>query len=346
MKTETPKKKRLYIKIGNEKFYGGESKKSMLEIASLYDFTKLYIPIEVIRGTKSGSTLFISAAIHGDELNGVEIIKRVLQKLKSRTIRGTLIVVPVVNIFGFNTRSRYLPDRRDLNRCFPGNAKGSLGARLAHIFMKEIVSKCSHGIDLHTGSIHLNNLPQIRACLDHPETDELARFFGVPVVIDSKLRDGSLREAGRKRKVTTLLYEGGEALRFDENVIRVGVRGCLSVMRQIGMLPKSENKPVPNTKKVYVAKGDYWVRAPHSGSCRFLKKIGDEAARGEAIAIISDLFGSHAVNVTTESDGIIVGLRTLPLVNRGDAMAHIATFTDRKKVKRAIALDTTDSTED
>jgi uncharacterized protein len=327
------------LKIGTEKIFPGQRKRFQLDIASLYDYTKLSLPVEVVRGKQEGPVLFVSAAIHGDELNGIEIIKRLLQRPALKRIRGTLIAVPVVNVFGFNDRSRYLPDRRDLNRCFPGNTTGSLGSRLAHVFMKEIVRKCTHGIDLHTGAIHRTNLPQIRACLDHPETDELARFFGVPVVLDSKLRDGSLREAARKRKVTVLLYEGGEALRFDENAIRVGLRGCLSVMRKIGMLPQSRGAAGNKTPKVYVAKGSYWVRAAHSGACSFLKKIGDEVQDQEVIAVISDPFGGQVVKILSEKGGIIIGLATLPLVNRGDAMVHIATFANKNRVKTAIVHD-------
>lgn len=327
-----------YIKIGNEKIFRGERKKLQLEVASLYDYTKINIPIEVIRGKEEGPTLFVSAAIHGDEINGVEIIKRLLQKPSLKKVKGTLIAVPVVNVFGFNNKSRYLPDRRDLNRCFPGNRTGSLGTRLAYIFMKEIVSKCTHGIDLHTGAIHRTNLPQIRACLDEEKTKELAHSFGAPVLIHSRLRDGSLREAARKRKVTTLLFEGGEALRFEENVIRSGLKGCLSVMRKIGMLPPLKNQGQKTKGNVFVAQGSYWIRASHSGSFRVVKKIGDHIKDGEILAIISDPFGSNSFEVKAEEGGIVVGMSTIPLVNQGDAMIHIATFKNSKRVKEAIEL--------
>ena len=192
----------------------GERKKIFLRIAALYDYTDISIPIEVIRGKVDGPILFISAAIHGDEINGVEIVKRVLKRVSIDKLKGTLIAIPIVNVFGFNNLSRYLPDRRDLNRSFPGQKNGSLASRLASIFMKEIVHKCTHGIDLHTGAVHRTNLPQIRACLDDAATKTLAKSFGVPVVIDSTLRDGSLREAARRKGIPMLLFEGGEALRF------------------------------------------------------------------------------------------------------------------------------------
>ena len=329
------RKKSRVFKIGDEKVFPGERKQINLEIASLYDYTKLTIPIEVIRGKEEGPVIFISAAIHGDEINGVEIIKRLLKRPSLKKLKGTLIAIPVVNVFGFNNKSRYLPDRRDLNRCFPGSLKGSLGSRLARVFMNEIVSKCTHGIDLHTGALHRTNLPQIRACLDDEETNELAKCFGVPVLINSQLRDGSLREAARKKKVTTLLFEGGEALRFEEDVIKTGLQGCLAVMRSIGMLPKLVKKK--KTKlNTHVAQGSSWVRASHSGSFRALKRIGSHVKEGDVLAVITDLFGCNPYEVISKEEGIIIGMSMIPLVNKGDAMVHIATFKNSKKVKMAI----------
>lgn len=330
--------KNKLLLIGGESFAPGDRKKTQLEVASLYDYTKLSIPIEVIRGKRPGPILFISAAIHGDEINGIEIVKRLSQKHSLRNIKGTLILVPIVNVFGFNSKSRYLPDRRDLNRCFPGSEKGSLGSRLASIFMKEIVNKCTHGIDLHTGAIHRTNLPQIRACLDDPETKELAISFGVPVIINSSLRDGSLREAARKKKVKTLLFEGGEALRFNETVIKAGVNGCLSVMRSIGMLSSKASQHKSPQKKVYSANQSYWVRANHSGSFKLHKSLGDQIDQGEKLATITDPFGEDPHIIYAKEDGIIIGISQIPLVNKGDAMIHIANFGNSTKVRKAIEL--------
>lgn len=326
------------IKIGNIEVFPGERIKSQLKVASLYDYTQLSIPIEIIRGRSHGPRLFICAAIHGDEINGVEIIKRLLQKKLLKSIRGTLIVIPIVNVFGFNTRSRYLPDRRDLNRSFPGSKSGSLASQLARIFMKEIVVKCTHGIDLHTGAKHRTNLPQIRACLDDTETKKLAESFGVPVIINSSLRDGSLREAARQRNVKTLLFEGGEALRFSESAIRAGVNGCISVMRNIGMLPAKELGAPTKRKSVYTANQSNWVRANHSGSFRIHKQLGDLVEKDEVIATISDPFGENPHYVQAEESGIIIGLSTIPIVSKGDAVAHIASFGNSKKVRQAIEM--------
>lgn len=327
------------IKIGGDTFKRGQRKRSQIEVASLYDYTKLNIPLEVIRGKKEGPVLFISGAIHGDEINGVEIVKEVLHSSKLRSLKGTLIAVPVVNVFGFNAKSRYLPDRRDLNRCFPGNPNGSLGTRLAHIFMEEIVEHCSHGMDFHTGAIHRSNLPQIRASLDDEATQKLAKDFGATVILDSKLRDGSLREAAREHDVKTLLYEGGEALRRDDWAIKSGVKGCLSVMRSIGMLPPSKSTSQNSKKKEsFVAKDSYWVRASRSGTFHARKRIGDHVKENEVLGIISDPFGRETEKIFAEDTGIVIGQSTLPLVNKGDAILHLATFSNAKKVHAAIEL--------
>lgn len=306
----------------------GETKSITLPIAKLYDFSDLGIPVHVIRGKNPGPTLFICAALHGDEINGVEIIRRLIQHKSLHRIEGTLIAIPVVNIFGFNTKSRYLPDRRDLNRFFPGSPTGSLASRIAHTFMKEIVSKCTHGIDLHTGTSHRTNMPQIRANLNHKKTLEFAKAFHAPILIHSDVRDGSLREATHNKGVTTILFEGGEALRFDENVIHIGVAGCLSAMKNIGMLPHAAH---PNRPHVLIAKDSYWIRSPRSGLTNLLKKPGDSVKKNELIATIHDLMGFDSIDIRAEAAGHIIGINQLPLITQGEALAHVATAKNLEK---------------
>lgn len=320
--------------IGGAKIKKGERKRVLLDVAKLYDFTDMNIPIEVIRGKKNGPTLFLSGAIHGDEINGVEIVRQVLNKKSLSKIKGTLIAVPIVNVFGFNTKSRYLPDRRDLNRNFPGSENGSLTAQLAYTFMKEIVEKCTHGIDLHCAAINRINLPQIRACLDDEVTEGMAKAFNMPVVMHSELRDGSLREASKSIQIPTLLFEGGEALRFNKKVIKSGVRGVLSVMRHIEMLPPLKN--TPKDKDVFIARSSHWLRAPHSGILSTKKSIGDRVKKGQVIGIISDPFGKERHEIIAKRTGIIVGAVTMPLLNRGDALFHVATFEDSKVVEEHV----------
>ncbi|MCB0393960.1 MAG: succinylglutamate desuccinylase/aspartoacylase family protein [Bdellovibrionales bacterium] len=315
------------LKIGNKTIGLGEREVVQLDVAKLYDFTEMSIPIEVIRGEKPGPAMFISGALHGDEINGVEIVRRISQEITFKDISGTLILVPVVNIFGFNSRSRYLPDRRDLNRSFPGNPKGSLASRIAHIFMKEVVSQCEFGIDLHTGSMHRSNLPQIRAYLDDSKTKKLAQKFGAPAIVHSELRDGSLREAARKRRVTMLLFEGGEALRFDESAIKCGMKGCYRVMKEIGIF----HKKVPPDKKGFkslLLQDSFWLRAPHSGSLRAFKDLGDSVKKGEVLGVLQDLWGREKIEITSPEAGLVIGKTVLPLMNKGDAVFHIGTASD------------------
>lgn len=312
--------------IGGQEVRLGERRQINLEVAKLYDFTGMSVPVEVVRGKQDGPTLFVSAAVHGDEINGVEIVKRLLHHRLLSRLYGTLIAVPIVNVFGFNTKSRYLPDRRDLNRCFPGDENGSLASQLAHIFMEEVVKKSDFGIDLHTGAIHRSNLPQIRATLDDPMTLRLARAFGVPMVINSNVRDGSLREAAQACKIPTLLYEGGEALRFNAEVIRAGVRGVLLVMQEIGMLSPMS---VKHTQiETIFARSSVWVRAPHSGILVSHREVGEKVTRQELLGIVTDPFGHHRFEVRAKYAGTIIGGTVLPLVNEGDALFHIAVSED------------------
>jgi predicted deacylase len=311
------------IKIGPFEIAPGERKDINLPVADLYTHTPLDMPVQVINGRYSGPRLFVTAAIHGDELNGVEIIRRLLKTRLLNRLRGTLIAVPIVNVFGVLNHSRYLPDRRDLNRSFPGTGRGSMADRLANLLIREVVSKCTHGIDIHTGAIHRSNLLHIRANLDDPETAELARAFGVPVLVNSNLRDGSLRLAASDLGIPTLLYEAGEALRFDEVSIRAGVTGILNVMRALGMLPKLATARTRQMTPVE-ARSTFWVRSPRGGILRTHVKLGEKVLEGTRLATISDPFGDKEQLVTSPHAGIALGRTSLPLVNEGDALFHIA----------------------
>ena len=246
------------ITIGDTVVKPGQRVNVDLPVADLYTATALHMPGKGICGRKAGPVLFVSAAIHGDELNGVEIIRRLLKRKSLLSLRGTLIAAPIVNVHGFLDQSRYLPDRRDLNRSFPGSARGSIAARLANLFIKNIVNNADYGIDLHTGAVNRSNMPQIRANLDHAPTMEIAKAFGAPVLIDSNILDGSLRACAAERGLPILIYEAGEALRFDETGIRAGIRGIMNVMRHIGMLPDTKR---PTRIESVVTRSTHWVRA-------------------------------------------------------------------------------------
>ena len=249
------------LEIAGTRVAPGERVTVDVPLPQLYTHAPMAMPVVVVRGKRDGPRLFVAAAVHGDELNGVEIIRRLLARPVLQRVRGTLMAVPMVNVYGVIHHSRYLPDRRDLNRAFPGSERGSMAARLAHEFMTQIVANATHGIDLHTGAVHRDNLPQIRARIDDPPTAALARAFGVPVLIDANLRDGSLREATATLSIPMLLYEAGEALRYDELAIRAGVQGVLNVMRALGMLPPSRRRrPLPEP---FVARSSAWAASSY-----------------------------------------------------------------------------------
>ena len=312
------------IVVGGKTIRPGTREYVELAIPELYTHTSMTMPVHVIHGKKTGPVLFLAGALHGDEINGVEIIRRVLNHRSMARLAGTVMAVPIVNIYGFINKSRYLPDRRDLNRSFPGSEKGSLAARTANLFLTEIVSKCSHGIDLHTGAIHRENLPQIRALLDDPETERMARAFAVPVILNTSIVPGSLREEVEKMGTSVIVYEAGEALRFDEVSIRAGTNGVLAVFRELGMLPKIRRKKPPT--RPLVARSSTWLRAPQSGILRAVKPLGARVSKNELLGIVSDPFGESTQKVLASADGIIIGRTTIPLVNEGEALFHIARF--------------------
>lgn len=319
--------------IGDVAILPGESKKIDLPVVRLYTDTEIKMPVYVKRARKDGPVMFVSAAVHGDELNGVEIIRRLIRRSSLKLAKGTLIFVPMVNVYGVLNQSRYMPDRRDLNRVFPGSKRGSLAGRLAHIFLNEIVSKCDYGIDLHTGAIHRSNLPQIRADLDDIETREMAEHFGVPVLLNSNLRDGSLRESAVEHGVKILLYEAGEALRFDELSIRAGERGVINVLAHLGMVRKRKPSSTSNKKIMpFIAYSSSWVRADTSGFVRDRVQIGDQVTKGQVLAEIGDSFGEVQSKVLAGREGIIIGKQNIPLVQEGDAMFHIAYFKESDEV--------------
>jgi len=316
--------------IGGVEIPVGERRLVDLPVSRLSNHTPVTLPVHVLHGPNPGPTMFVSAAVHGDELNGVEVIRRVLRTLQPGNIRGTLLCVPVVNAYGFIGRSRYLPDRRDLNRSFPGSPNGSLAARLAHLFLTEVVRRSQLGIDLHTAAVHRVNLPQIRCDFERrPSCRELGLAFGAQVVLESPERPGSLRRAAREAGVDVLVYEGGEGLRFDEFAIKAGVDGIMRVMLKLGMLEAPEGvrgfeDGGNGVRPPLFANAAKWVRAPEGGVFRTSKRIGDAVSEGEQIGVIANPYEESDTPVRSPRRGIIIGRTTLPIVNMGDALFHIA----------------------
>ena len=308
--------------IGGVEVAPGDQASVTLPVSALPDHTAVGLNVEVIHGKRDGPVMFVSAAVHGDEVIGVEIVRRLLRTPQLSHVRGTLLVVPVVNSFGFLARSRYLPDRRDLNRCFPGLSSGSLGSRLAYIFLREVVLRCDFGIDLHSAAEHRTNLPQIRVTPRDETTARMARAFGAPVILTSPLRDGSLRGEAAERGTPVLLYEAGEGLRFDEFGVRVGVAGILRVMRDEGMLA-AKGIAKARTPSL-ICSTSSWLRAPVGGLLRTFRAEGEIVDEGDVLAAISDPAGDVETELIAPAPGILIGRAVLPVVNEGDAVFHLA----------------------
>lgn len=303
----------------------GTKKTILIPAPNINVQVKLNIPVHVFHGKKAGPKLFIVSTLHGDELNGIEILRRVYDSLHINQLQGTVVIIPVVNIYGVIIQSRYLPDGRDLNRAFPGKKTGTLATRLAYGITKNLISQCDYGIDLHTGAEGRLNMPQLRVNLATPGTKEFARAFDVPVIIDSKLRDGSLRQAASELGVPLLVYEGGEALRFNEICIRAGVRGIKNVLHYLGMVKTT--KHVQRFKSV-ITNSSRWIRSPVSG---LVQPIGDKIARtvkkGDLLAYVHDPFLINpSKKVVAPFDGIVIGIALKAMASEGDPLYHIASL--------------------
>ncbi|MFN3257142.1 MAG: succinylglutamate desuccinylase/aspartoacylase family protein [Ilumatobacter sp.] len=315
--------RRPSFSIGGLEVRAGRREIGELPISRLVTGTQISLPISVVHGRHDGPVVWLSAAVHGDEIGGVEIIRRTLAAIEPSTLAGTIVAVPIVNVHGFLNGDRYLPDRRDLNRSFPGSPTGSLAARIAHLFMTEIVSRSDVGIDLHTGSDHRTNLPHIRADLDDAQTRDLAIAFGAPLMMHARLRDGSLREAATATGSTVLLYEGGEAWRFDKQAIEVGVTGIGRVLRRLGLLSSLPDEFVGGVVPAE-SRSSGWVRARRSGIALLDVELGDHVERGQTIATIRDSVGRRLSSARAPRSGTVIGHIQQPLVNQGDALIHIA----------------------
>lgn len=305
---------------GGQETPAGKRSRYEVPVTRLPTGSRLSMPVVVVNGRYPGPVVWLSGAIHGDELNGVEIVRRVLPRLDQRTLRGAVIAVPVVNVFGFVDQSRYLPDGRDLNRSFPGSSRGSMASQLASLFMNEVVTRSDLGIDLHTAASHRINVPQVRANLEDPETLRLAHAFGAPYVIDARLRDGSVRAAATKRGIKVLLYEAGQIHRFDEGAITAGVEGVLRVLEALDM----GTWDIPAHPPVVEIRSTRWVRARKAGLVTLDVGLGDVVEKGDVMGRISDAFGQRPAGVRATASGHVIALTQNPLVSEGEALVHIA----------------------
>lgn len=281
----------------------------------------LELPVAVFNGARPGPRIWVSAAIHGDELNGVEVVRELVEQLDPAKLAGALVAAPVVNVFGFTARSRYTPDGRDLNRVFPGNKRGSLASRLAALFMGEIVAQCELGIDLHTAAEGRTNVPQVRCDTGQAKLRELAAVFGSSIVLHSRPGKGTLRGAAAKKGIPVLLFEGGGPHTFDRAVVREGLNGLKRIMNHLDMyhwrVPKVSRAPVEYSSS-------RWLRAPCSGLFRPKIAVGAKVQQGQILGSIGDTLGGSPREVRALFDGRVIGGATHPLVHQGDALLHVA----------------------
>ncbi|MDT8340489.1 MAG: succinylglutamate desuccinylase/aspartoacylase family protein [Longimicrobiales bacterium] len=311
---------RAPLVIGGHEVLPGNRSRVELPVARFVTGEWLSLAVEAVHGAAEGPTVWLSGAIHGDELDGVEIVREVLAGLDPGEMAGTVLGVPVVNVFGFVAESRYLPDRRDLNRSFPGRPDGSMAARLAHLFMSEVVERCSLGLDFHCGSDDRENLPHIRANLEDAELRALALAFGAPLALHNRPPDGSLRKAAAAAGARTLVYEAGEAGRFTASAIEAGVAGTRRVLRRVGV---TRSAPRARARTV-VAVSSHWVRAPRSGICHVEAPLGGRVERGGTVGRVHELLGEEGVRIRAGSAGVVIGRRVNPLVYQGEAVLHLA----------------------
>lgn len=318
------------FEISGREIAPGSMQDILIPVSTLATGYDAHLAVRVLHGAKPGPTVFASAAIHGDEIIGTPIIQRVAREIEPDALAGTVMLIPVSNIFGFLTHTRYLPDRRDLNRSFPGSERGSLAAQLAHVFFTEIVSRASLGIDIHSAAVHRYNLPQIRIDAGNKHLVELAMAFGAPVIVESTVRPGSLRALAKEKGVEMLLLEAGEALRFDDLSIETGTAGVLRVLAHIGMIEAddglSEVRVPARTNK------SQWVRSTRGGVVHMAKTSGDPVRQGDLLATVAGLMGEDPEGIFAPIDGIVIGHATLPVVHQGDALFHIASVAHPERV--------------
>ncbi|WP_438864418.1 succinylglutamate desuccinylase/aspartoacylase family protein [Neptunicella sp.] len=287
----------------------------------LYTDTPIDLHVEVFHGIKEGPTMLVCAAVHGDELNGVDICRRLIKKLNPKRLHGTVMIVPIVNVFGFIQQTRYLPDRRDLNRCFPGSEQGTLGSRLAHLFSSQLMSRASHIIDLHTGAIHRSNMPQIRANVKDPVALKMAEAFHVPIILHAKELDGSLRAQASKLGCSAIIYEAGEALRFDQTAIKAGLNGVLNVMKELGIVQRRGSRvkfdPI-------VTNHSQWIRNENDGVIISRIRLGERVKKGQILGYSASPHGEMEQAIRSPIDGMVIGISNIPVANQGEALFHIA----------------------
>ncbi|HBE70565.1 MAG TPA: succinate dehydrogenase [Planctomycetaceae bacterium] len=290
-----------------------------LAVSESYSGMDVQIPIHIRRGQEPGPTVFITAALHGDEINGTGTIRQLLQDESLVVRRGALLLAPVLNLLGFDRHSRYLPDRRDLNRSFPGSSQGSLASRMARTIFDEIVSRCDYGIDLHTASVRRTNYPNVRADLDSPKVLQIAEAFGCELLLDGKGPRGSLRREATRAGCPTIVFEGGEVSKVEPRIVESAIRGVKNTLSYLGMTDDKTSSP-DYQLKILTTK---WVRADRGGFLQFHVKPGEIIEEGQPIATNTTLLGREQRVLHSPFAGVVIGMTTLPATSPGEPICHI-----------------------
>ncbi len=322
------------ITICGTNVHPGESANLALPLPEQYSCAPLYMPIKVIHGTQKGPCLVIFSVLKGTELNGLEIANRIINTILPKQISGTIIAIPVMNVYGLTHYPSTLPtDNKGLASCFPGNEEGSYGERIAHLITQEIFKKADYCIELQTGGINHNILPQVYCNFSNEEAKKLAKVFRAPVITNVSLEDNFLRQTTEELQVPLLVYQAGEAMRFDENAITLGVDGVKNVMRAINML---EKEPIQEMSPIFSREED-WIIAHKGGILHTKVTLGQAIKSGQTIGNISDPFGADVIEpIKSSQDGIVVGVNTSPLIHEGLPIFKVASFLDYDKAETII----------
>lgn len=302
----------------------GESAKVSFNVAKLHTQNTINVPVIIERSTKPGPTILITAGIHGDEINGVEIVRQIIAKGINKPKKGTIICIPVINVFGFIHMDRQFPDGRDLNRVFPGGKSGSLAGRVAHKLITEIVPHADLILDFHTGGSGRFNSAQIRIVKNDPRLEELAKIFGATFIYYSKNINKSFRSACSKLGIPILLFEGGKSFNIDNTITNTGVNGTKRILRHLGVLSPKFKVSYPKKDPIKIT-GSKWIRATHSGMFKADIPINSEVKKGDVLGNITDPYGSFNHFVKAPNGGFIFNLNESPIIYQGDAIFHIST---------------------
>lgn len=300
----------------------GKAVQLNLEVGHLHTRTPIQVPVLVERAKEDGPTLLVMAGLHGDELNGIEIVRRFLRKKLNKPAKGTIICLPIFNIFGFLNLKRELPDGRDLNRSFPGSNNGSLAAQFAFHFMKEIAPYCDYIIDFHTGAAQRNNFPQIRCVFSDKDSVELAKIFNPPFILNSSLIAKTLRESMVKRNKMLLLFEGGKSNNIEENVVEEGLNGLKRVITHLGM--RNYKFDISKDREPIFIGENKWMRAPSSGMFQCFVANGTAVQKGDILALVTDPYGKYEKKIKASQNGYVICINEASVVYKGDAIIHIA----------------------